>query len=134
MFTEPRVGCGVAIVAEGRLLLIQRLSEPEAGCWGLPGGKVDLYETAAQAAVREVAEELGLEIEAGALLCLVDQIDRAAGSHWVSPVYLAGAVRGEPRIMEPHKHGGLGWFPLDDLPAPLTVSTVRAVEALAGRG
>lgn len=37
---KPEAGCGAAILdGQGRLLLIQRLREPEAGAWGLPGGK-----------------------------------------------------------------------------------------------
>lgn len=134
MQTEPRVGCGAAIVdAAGRLLLIQRLTEPEAGCWGLPGGKVDLYEIAAEATAREITEELGIGIEPEELLCFVDQIDRAGGIHWVSPVYLIRSFTGTPAILEPHKHGGLGWFSLDDLPAALTVPTQFAVAALTRR-
>jgi ADP-ribose pyrophosphatase YjhB (NUDIX family) len=65
--TEPRVGCGAAIMRDGKLLLIQRRREPEAGHWGLPGGKVDLYETMAAAAEREIFEELGLTIRARTL-------------------------------------------------------------------
>ncbi|WP_445678734.1 NUDIX hydrolase [Radicibacter daui] len=131
MQTEPRVGCGAAIVdGDGRLLLIQRLTEPEAGCWGLPGGKVDLFEVAAEATAREIAEELGITIVAQELLCFVDQIDRVAGIHWVSPVYLIRNFTGTPTILEPHKHGGLGWFALADLPAKLTVPTQFAARAL----
>jgi len=130
MTMEPRVGCGAAIVSGGSILLIHRLAEPEAGCWGLPGGKVDPGETAAQAVRREIAEELGVEIALGALLCLVEQMD----PHWVSPVYLASIVAGEPRVLEPHKHGGVCWFALDALPEPLTQATRVAAEALSARG
>ncbi|WP_019832206.1 NUDIX domain-containing protein [Sphingomonas sp. PR090111-T3T-6A] len=129
MQTEPRVGCGVAIIVGGRILLLKRATEPESGCWGLPGGKVDLYETAAVAARREVEEELGIVVETGELLCFVDQIDRAGGTHWVAAVYLAEAYAGTSRILEPEKHAGLDWFALDALPAPLTTSTVAAMAA-----
>ncbi|MCP1241580.1 NUDIX domain-containing protein [Acetobacter lambici] len=126
---QPAVGCGAFILRDGGLLLIRRVKAPEAGCWGLPGGKVDPFETTAQAAMREVREEVGLELQAGPLLCVVDQIDRAVGTHWVAPVYTVGPVRGEPYLCEPHKHDGLGWFALDALPHPLTVATQVAVQA-----
>ncbi|PTQ12081.1 ADP-ribose pyrophosphatase [Sphingomonas oleivorans] len=119
-FTEPRLGCGAAIIVEGRILLLKRLTEPEAGCWGMPGGKVDLYESAAAATQREIKEEIGIEIDAADLLCLVEQIDEERGAHWVAPVYLVTAFMGAPRIVEPEKHGGLAWFPLDALPDALT--------------
>jgi ADP-ribose pyrophosphatase YjhB (NUDIX family) len=127
---EPRVGCGAAIVVDGRILLVRRLKDPEAGAWGLPGGKVDLYEETPAAAVREIAEELGVVIRADRLLCVADHIDRAAGLHWTCPIYLAETLEGEPRLMEPEKHAAFGWFDLDALPAPLTTVTGAAVKAL----
>lgn len=57
-YTEPRLGCGAAIVIDGRILLVRRLRDPEAGRWGLPGGKVDLYETVAAAIEREIKPTL----------------------------------------------------------------------------
>ncbi|RLP74492.1 NUDIX domain-containing protein [Mycetocola tolaasinivorans] len=131
--TEPRVGCGAAILRDGRLLLIRRLREPEAGAWGLPGGKVDLGETVPAAIAREIAEEIDIALAGTTLLCVVDQIDAEAGTHWIAPVHLATAFTGTPRLVEPHKHDGLDWFPLDALPTPLTVATVQAVAALNAR-
>ena len=128
---SPGVGCGAAVLKQGRLLLIQRRREPEAGCWGLPGGKVDLFETSEQAIAREVAEELGIRISDLSLLKTVEQIDRDGGWHWVSPVYLAGAYAGEPELREPEKHGGFAWFGLDDLPDNLTYPTRDALPLLA---
>lgn len=130
MTNEPRVGCGAAILSGDRILLIQRLTAPESGCWGLPGGKVDLGETAARAVRREIAEELGIDIVLGDLLCLVEQFD----PHWVSPVYRATVVSGEPKVMEPLKHGGAAWFQLSALPSPLTQATQVAAAALGARG
>ncbi len=127
---EPRAGCGAAIVMEGRLLLLRRLTPPEAGCWGLPGGKIDLFETAEAAMRREVAEELGITVGAAELLCFVDQIDRAGGTHWVAPVYRVHDFIGTPHNREPAKHGGPAWFPLDALPADLTTPTRIALAAL----
>jgi 8-oxo-dGTP diphosphatase len=129
-FSEPRVGCGAAIIASGRILLLLRRTEPEAGCWGLPGGKVDLFEPAAQACEREIAEELGIAIVADTLLCHADHIDKALGIHWVAPIYLITTFTGAPRLMEPEKHDGLDWFSLDALPESLTAPTRVAVEAL----
>ena len=60
----PCVG-GIVTDADGRLLLIRRGREPEAGRWSLPGGRVEPGETAAEATAREVAEETGLRVEVG---------------------------------------------------------------------
>ena len=126
----PRVGCGAAILRDGKLLLIRRLTSPEAGCWSLPGGKVDPFETVQTAVRREIFEELGIEMVGERLLCVVDQIDRAQGDHWVAPVFLAREFKGEPEIREHQKHSDLGWFPLNDLPRPLTISAETAAQQL----
>lgn len=130
MSHHPKVGCGAVIMREGKLLLVQRLTEPEAGCWGLPGGKVDPFEPLAEAVRREIQEELGIVIEDAALLCLVELIDRAGGEHWVAPVYRVGRFSGEPENREPTKHAAFGWFTLDALPAELTIAARNAATAL----
>ncbi|MBV1831364.1 NUDIX domain-containing protein [Komagataeibacter sp. AV436] len=132
--TGPRVGCGAAIIdGEGRILLLRRLRQPQAGCWGLPGGKVEALETTCQAMAREIAEEVGLNVKAPEFLCLVEEHDTTAGHFWVSPVYLVTSWQGTPRLMEPDRHEGPRWFALDSLPEQLTTPTRHAVEALALR-
>lgn len=130
---EPRLGCGAAIVRDGALLLIQRLTPPEVGAWGLPGGKVDLYEPCEDAVRREILEELGIEITLDGLLCVMDQIDPNEGVHWVAPIYLVTAFKGTPMLLEPEKHNGPKWCPLDALPDRLTTPTEFAVKALQRR-
>lgn len=130
MTEAPRLGVGAFIRdAAGRLLLVQRRREPEAGHWGLPGGKVDFGETIEAAVLREIEEELGVTLRLDGLLCLVDQIDRAAGSHWVAPVYRAVIAAGDPVNREPAALAAIGWFTLDALPQPLTLATRVALEA-----
>jgi len=126
----PRLGCGAAILRDGRLLLVKRRREPEGGFWGLPGGKVDWLEPVAAAVAREIAEELALEIRPERLLCVVDHIDAEARQHWVAPVYLVEDAVGDPVVQEPEALAACGWFALDDLPSPLTRATVQALAHL----
>lgn len=126
-----RVGCGAFITDDqGRLLLVKRRRNPEADHWGLPGGKVDFLEKVPDTIRREIAEELGVVIDLTGLLCVVDQIDPAGPSHWVNPVHRARIIAGEPRVMEPDAMVDWGWFALDDLPGPLTISTKAALAAV----
>lgn len=60
----PCVG-GIVTDEHGRLLLIRRAHDPEAGRWSLPGGRVEPGEAAAEATVREVAEETGVAVAVG---------------------------------------------------------------------
>jgi mutator protein MutT len=69
-----RIPCvGAIITAGGRILLIRRGHEPEAGRWSLPGGRIEAGETDQQALVREVREETGLEVVPGPLIGAVDR-------------------------------------------------------------
>lgn len=82
---------------------------------------------------RETLEETGMELGDIELLCVVDHFEEALHQHWISPVYLAEGSTGDAELLEPEKHSGLAWFPLDELPAWVTVSTVAAVAALRRR-
>lgn len=128
--SQPRVGCGVVVIRDGKLLLLKRVNPPEADHWGLPGGKVDWMEAAATSAARELLEETGVTAGPMTLLCAADYIDEVAGEHWLCPIYLAPDATGEAHRAEPHKHSGLGWFNLADPPEPLTVTARAAIEAL----
>ena len=58
----PANAASVAIIREGKVLLIKRAFAPYQHLWTLPGGRLDPGETIEQCAIREIAEELGLTI------------------------------------------------------------------------
>jgi 8-oxo-dGTP diphosphatase len=128
MAEAPRVGVGAFIENDaGELLLVLRRRPPEAGHWGLPGGKLDRGERLTDAVRREIAEELGIEIAVGSLLCLVEQI--TAEGHWIAPVWRARLQTGVPTIQELAALAACAWFSREALPAPLTIATVQALRA-----
>jgi 8-oxo-dGTP diphosphatase len=122
----PQVGCGAAIVREGTILLVLRRKAPEAACWSLPGGKVEFLERIEDAVRREVFEEVGVEIELDRLLHITQTIG-VDGQHWVSPVFQAHIVAGEPENREPAKHAGVAWFSCDTPPARLAQAAREAI-------
>ena len=95
---KPMVGVGVLIQDDDRYLLIKRAAEPDAGLWSVPGGMVELGESATEAAKREVLEETGLEVEIVEVLGVVDKIVEGAGGrikfHFVIVDYLARPMGG----------------------------------------
>ncbi|TCL73578.1 NUDIX domain-containing protein [Rhizobium sp. BK251] len=127
----PGLGVGLAILRGGKILLYKRVNAPEAGFWNIVGGKVDHMERAADAARREAEEETGLAIGKVEMLCTTEQIIAADHQHWVSMIYVARDVEGEPRLMEPDKLSDLGWFGRNDLPSPLSAFTQAAIELLS---
>ncbi|AOF91444.1 NUDIX domain-containing protein [Sinorhizobium sp. RAC02] len=129
----PGLGCGLAILREGKLLLYRRRNAPEAGCWSIVGGKVDHMERAIDSARREAQEESGLTVGAIDLLCISEQIIEDERQHWLSLIYVTEDFAGEARVMEPEKLPEFGWFPLDALPTPLSRFAADAVKALRVR-
>ena len=97
---------GVAVVRDGLVLAAYRPG-PDGG-WEFPGGKVEPGETEEQAAVREIREELDLEIKVGESLGPGVDISAAYRLH----VYLATVVAGDPVLRE---HAELRWFARDEL-------------------
>jgi 8-oxo-dGTP diphosphatase len=98
-----------AIVAEGKVLVAQRVGPPElAGRWELPGGKVAAGETEPVALARELAEELGVEVEVGARMG--DDVE--LNPTMTLRAYQASLLRGEP---QPHDHSALRWVSASEL-------------------
>ncbi|QND53050.1 NUDIX domain-containing protein [Phyllobacterium sp. 628] len=126
----PGVGCGMVFLKDGHILLLQRKKSPEAGAWGILGGKVDFLETAEQAIRREALEETGLiagEIE---LLGLSEQLFHDENQHWYGVLFQAISFSGDIQLLEPDKHGGIEWFALDNLPTKLTLPTKHALDLI----
>jgi ADP-ribose pyrophosphatase len=124
------VGVGAVLVKQGAVLLLRRVKDPEAGCWGIQGGAVEYGETIADAVRREVREELAIEVAILALLGVTDHILPHEGTHWVSPVFSVRPLSGIARNAEPHKHSELRWFPLDQLPDNMSLPTRNALRLL----
>ena len=70
----PRVGVGAVVLHEGRVLMVRRGGQPSSGKWSLPGGLVELGETTADAARREILEECGCVIRLAGLAGVFDRI------------------------------------------------------------
>lgn len=107
-------GCGVIIRdTEGRVLLMQRgpLARHEQYKWEIPGGACEAGETFREAAVREVREELGVEIVLGKTMAQYNEITDSNDDVWQAEIFEAVLATGElPSVQEPGKCVGYGWF------------------------
>jgi len=73
--SHPLPSTHALIIHAGRMLLVKRGRPPKVGCWGLPGGGVELGETVVEALRREVWEETGLTLTAAHYLGYADAIE-----------------------------------------------------------
>jgi 8-oxo-dGTP diphosphatase len=109
------VAACVLLDADGRLLIAKR---PEgrslAGLWEFPGGKVEHGETPEGALVRELAEELGIEIVVADLAPLTFASHRYPEFHLLMPLYLCQRWRGTAAA---HEGQELHWVRPDELSA-----------------
>lgn len=108
----PRAAVGAVVIREGRVLLVRRANPPQRGKWAIPGGSVEPGETLRAAAEREVAEETGLKIKAGAPIHVFDLIERdERGSlrfHYVIVDVTAEYLSGEIAPADDAREAG--WF------------------------
>lgn len=77
----PILAVCVAIWQDDKILLVRRANEPNKGLWALPGGKVDVGETIAEAAIRELIEETNLQVTPKNLFFIREIIED--GFHYV---------------------------------------------------
>ena len=94
--TGYNVGVGGAVVRDGRLLLVRRLSRRGHGNWQVPGGFVEQDETIEKAVVREVEEEAGVTAEVQGVLGIRNRYDEDGGNS-IYVVMLLKGLSGEPK-------------------------------------
>ena len=109
---RPELCVGAIAVSGDRLLLVRRGHGPAAGTWSVPGGRVEAGETLAEAVLRELAEETGLD---GVCDELVGWVERMSTEHHFVILDFAVTVL-EPR--EPRAGDDAAeaeWVPLDEV-------------------
>lgn len=115
---RPKVGVGVIVIKNNKVLLGLRKGSHAAGTWAFPGGHLEMWESLKNCALRELEEEAGIKTE------LIDEHSVAAtndffetdNKHYITLYLRAKYLEGEPKILEPEKCEKWEWFSWDSLP------------------
>lgn len=109
-FADPKVAVVVFIEHDCRVLLVRRKMNPERGKWALPAGYVDAGENPQKAALREVCEETGLEVEITRLVGVEGGPDNPGAS--IVIIYAAKVLNGTARPLDDVE--AVCWYSADD--------------------
>lgn len=112
---KPKVGVGVMIFKDGKVLMTKRKGSHGAGEYSFPGGHLEYMESFEECAIREVREEAGIEIK-NIKFQFVTNTKEYTPKHYVHIGLIADWAYGEPQTLEPEKAEEWKWYPLDELP------------------
>lgn len=124
---RPKVGIGVLVVKDGKILLGERLSSHGSGTHMIPGGHLEFGETFEQTALREAEEETGLKnLTVKGVVSIGNDI--AYDKHYVSIGVLTHWTEGEPYAAEPDKSGNWQWYDPHNLPDNIFLPSKKVIE------
>ncbi|MBU1111748.1 MAG: NUDIX domain-containing protein [archaeon] len=134
MTNYPRVGVGVMVIRDNKILLGLRHSDPDKasselhgeGTWSMPGGKVDWHQTIEESARRELEEETSLKANRMKLISVTDEI--VHDNHFVTNGFICTDFEGDVQVMEPDEIVEWRWFGLSELPQNLFPPCLKIVK------
>lgn len=101
---------------EGQIyvLLIKRGNEPNKGYWAFPGGFLNMDETVARCAERELEEETGIVLTGMQLVGIYSDVERDPRGRVITAAYTAMTTM--PEAVASDDAAAAQWWPLNDLP------------------
>ncbi|MEK7531199.1 MAG: NUDIX domain-containing protein [Patescibacteria group bacterium] len=129
MSGRPKVGVGLLVLKDGKVLMGKRTNAHGDGYYCGPGGHVEYGETIVECAKREALEETGLTVDNIRLLCVADML-AFPPDHYLDIAVAADWVSGEVQNLEPHKRESWSWYDLNALPSPMWPGEERYFESL----
>jgi len=129
MSEKPEIAVGAVIIDADRLLMVRRGKAPAEGLWTIPGGRVEKGEYLSDALEREVMEETGLNVTAGALLGIFEVI---GDPHYVILDYVADIATSDQNPVAGDDVAEVEWVQMDLIKD--RECTPRFIEMLTGWG
>lgn len=125
---RPKVGLGVIVHREGRVLVGKRKNSHGSGNWGFPGGHIEWNETFEECALRELEEETGMRGRDPKFISATNDVMPLDDQHYITVFMLVEDFDGEPELREPEKCEGWEWIRWDDLPEQRFSPITRLIE------
>lgn len=121
MRERPKVGVGVIVIKDDKILLGKRKNAHGEDSWGFPGGHLEFNEAWEECASRETLEETGIVIRNIRFGTATNDIFQKEEKHYITIFMLSDYDSGEVKVMEPEKCEKWKWFLWSQLPLPLFV-------------
>jgi 8-oxo-dGTP diphosphatase len=123
-YHNPVPACGVVIEKEGKILLVKRKYEPYKGDWSLPAGFMEYDESPQECAIREIKEELNVDIKLDGLFGVYSGKDDPR-THAVLIMYWAKIIDGELKPGDDAEE--IRFFAKDDVPPNIAFLAHRQI-------
>ena len=118
---SPKVGVGVIVIKDNKVLFQKRLGSHGEGTWSFPGGHLEFNESLEECAKRETLEEFGITIKNLRFATITNDLFQKEGKHYLTVYMLADYDSGEIKIREPDKTEQWKLISWDELPSPLFI-------------
>jgi 8-oxo-dGTP diphosphatase len=119
MEQRPRVGVGVLLRRDGKILLGKRRGSHGEGAWAAPGGHLEFGEEIDTCVRREILEETGLTVKNIHFGTITNDIFTDESRHSITIFMVCDYAAGDLKNLEPHKCDEWRWFGWDELPSPV---------------
>lgn len=124
-----KIGVGVIVVKDGKVLLGKRESGIGSGTWAFTGGKLEFNETIENCAKRETMEEAGVKIGNIKKIGFVETFFKEENKHYITLYVKADYISGEPIAKEPEKCKEWRWYYWKDMPRPLFLPIQQLIDS-----
>ncbi|MEA1926215.1 MAG: NUDIX hydrolase [Patescibacteria group bacterium] len=121
MENRPKVGIGVIVVKDSKILIGKRKNAHGSRSWAFPGGHLEFNESWEECAKREVMEETGIQIDNLRFGTTTNDIFEKENKHYITIFMVADFTSGVVETKEPHKCEKWEWFSWNNLPRPLFI-------------
>ena len=116
---HTRVGVGVWVEKDGKVLMMHRKGVHGSGTWSMPGGHLDFGETPEQCAIRETKEETDVDIDNVHFVAMTNDYFEHSNKHYIT-IWMKGSYKaGTAKVNAAYESSAVEWFSWNELPSPL---------------